>query len=136
MRYKAGRFYRADGRRRRLACATSRCVGQLDRIYRYRPAAAHGRTTSPLGPGGRATVAYTAGGPAARAAPTRSTSPGWDGSAHGAGTASSPLVSALRPSPAAASRSITHAPLRELSRTIGHWNEIECGGRPTAAGRG
>ena len=125
VRYKAGRFFRADGRLVARIHDLPLRLKQLDRIYRYRPAVGRAWPHDiALGPGGRPRIAYTArtGGPSG---PDTFYLARWDGSAwrrYG-------IVAAGHGAPTFTSGGVTfdHArPSRVvLSRTIGRWNEIE-----------
>ena len=81
VRYKAGRFFRADGRLVARMHDLPLRLKQLDRIYRYRPAVGRAWPHDiALGPGGRPRIAYTArtGGPGG---PDTFYLARWDGSA-------------------------------------------------------
>jgi hypothetical protein len=134
VRYKAGRFHRADGsvvaRMRDLPLR----IGRLDRVYRFRPATGRAWPHDlAIGPGRRPRIAYTqrVGGPGgvdtfylAR----------WDGNAWRRYA----IVSAGQGAPTFHSGGITfdhtHPSRVVLSRTIGRWNEIELWRTPDGGG--
>jgi hypothetical protein len=125
VRYRAGAFYRADGRRVARMRDLPLRIGQLDRVYRFRPATGRAWPHDvAVEPGRRPRVVYTArvGGPGgvdtfylAR----------WDGSAW----RRFPIVSAGRGTRTFHSGGITfdHArPSRVvLSRSTGDWFDVE-----------
>jgi hypothetical protein len=125
VRYRGGRFYRADGRLIARMRDLPLRIGQLDRIYHYRPGVGRAWPHDvAIGPGGKPRVVYTgrAGGPTGHDTFYLAH---WDGAAW----VRSRIVSAGHGAPTFTSGGITFDHARPsrivLSRTIGDWNQVE-----------